>query len=47
MAGNTVILKPSELTPFIGLKIGEIFEKAGLPENVVQIVTGDGAPARR
>jgi succinate-semialdehyde dehydrogenase/glutarate-semialdehyde dehydrogenase len=42
MAGNTVILKPSELTSFIGLKIGEIFEKAGLPENVVQVVTGDG-----
>ncbi len=43
MAGNTVVLKPSELTPFIGLKIGEIFEKAGLPENVVQIITGAGA----
>ncbi|MGI8494168.1 MAG: aldehyde dehydrogenase family protein [Pyrinomonadaceae bacterium] len=42
MAGNTVVLKPSELTPFIGLKIGEIFEKAGLPANVVQIITGDG-----
>jgi acyl-CoA reductase-like NAD-dependent aldehyde dehydrogenase len=42
MAGNTVVLKPSELTPFIGLKIGEIFVKAGLPENVVQIVTGAG-----
>ncbi len=42
MAGNTVVLKPSELTPLIGLKIGEIFEKAGLPENVVQIVTGAG-----
>jgi acyl-CoA reductase-like NAD-dependent aldehyde dehydrogenase len=43
MAGNTVILKPSELTSFIGLKIGEIFEKAGVPENVVQVVTGAGA----
>ena len=42
MAGNTVIIKPSELTPFIGLKIGEIFEKAGLPEAVVQVITGDG-----
>ena len=42
MAGNAVIVKPSELTPFIGLKIGEIFEKAGLPENVLQILTGDG-----
>lgn len=43
MAGNTVVIKPSELTPFIGLRIGEIFEKAGLPENAVQIVSGAGA----
>ena len=42
MAGNAVILKPSELTPFIGLKIGEIFEKAKLPENLLQVITGDG-----
>jgi succinate-semialdehyde dehydrogenase/glutarate-semialdehyde dehydrogenase len=42
MAGNTVVLKPSELTPLVGLKIGEIFEKARLPENVLQIITGDG-----
>ncbi|MDQ4120436.1 MAG: aldehyde dehydrogenase family protein [Acidobacteriota bacterium] len=42
MAGNTVVLKPSELTPFVGLKIGEGFKKAGLPENVLQVVTGDG-----
>lgn len=42
MAGNTVVLKPSELTSFVGLKIGEIFEKAGTPENVVQVVTGAG-----
>ncbi|MBA2737818.1 MAG: aldehyde dehydrogenase family protein, partial [Pyrinomonadaceae bacterium] len=42
MAGNTIVLKPSELTPLVGLKIGEIFEKAGLPEDVLQVVTGDG-----
>ncbi|MBC7899865.1 MAG: aldehyde dehydrogenase family protein, partial [Saprospiraceae bacterium] len=42
MAGNTVVLKPSELTPFIGLKIGEVFKKAGIPENVVQVVSGAG-----
>ena len=42
MAGNSVVIKPSELTPLVGLKIGEIFEKAGAPENLVQIVTGDG-----
>lgn len=46
MAGNTVVIKPSELTPMIGLKIGEIFEKAqsstnlSLSDPVVQIVSG-------
>ncbi len=43
MAGNTVVIKPSELTPFIGLKVGEIFEKAGFPAGSVQIVNGDGS----
>ena len=42
MAGNSVVIKPSELTPFIGLKMGEIFEKAGAPDGLVQVVTGDG-----
>lgn len=40
MAGNTVVLKPSELTPLVGLKIGEIFAQAGFPAGVVQVVTG-------
>src|SRR4051812_11595055 len=31
MAGNSVVLKPSELTPFVGLKVGEVFTRAGLP----------------
>lgn len=50
MAGNTVVIKPSELTPMIGLKIGEIFEKAVKQafqpvhhhRNLVQIVSGGG-----
>jgi succinate-semialdehyde dehydrogenase/glutarate-semialdehyde dehydrogenase len=42
MAGNTVVIKPSELTPLVGLKIGEIFERAGFPAGAVQIVTGAG-----
>jgi len=42
MAGNTVVLKPSELTALVGVKIGEIFAKANLPENVLQVLTGDG-----
>ncbi len=42
MAGNTVVIKPSELTPLVGLKIGEISEKAGFPADCVQIVSGAG-----
>ena len=43
MAGNAVILKPSELTPLIALKLGDIFNRAGLPEGLLNIVTGDGS----
>jgi succinate-semialdehyde dehydrogenase/glutarate-semialdehyde dehydrogenase len=43
MAGNAVVLKPSELTPLTGLKIKDIFARAGLPEDLLQVVTGDGA----
>ncbi|HEX6183656.1 MAG TPA: aldehyde dehydrogenase family protein [Pyrinomonadaceae bacterium] len=43
MAGNTVVLKPSELTPLVGLKVGDVFARAGLPEGVLEIVTGDGS----
>lgn len=41
-AGNTFVLKPSEETSLVGLKIAEIFEKAGLPAGVLNVVTGDG-----
>ncbi len=43
MAGNAVVLKPSELTPLIGLKLGDIFKRAGLPPGALEIVTGDGS----
>jgi acyl-CoA reductase-like NAD-dependent aldehyde dehydrogenase len=43
MSGNAVVLKPSELTPLIALKIGEIFSRAGLPSGLLEIVTGDGS----
>ncbi|MBA3769201.1 MAG: aldehyde dehydrogenase family protein, partial [Blastocatellia bacterium] len=43
MAGNSVVIKPSELTPLTGMKIGEIFERAGAPPDLVHIVTGDGS----
>jgi succinate-semialdehyde dehydrogenase/glutarate-semialdehyde dehydrogenase len=43
MAGNAILLKPSEHTPLVGLRIGELFRAAGLPEGVLQVLTGDGA----
>ncbi|GAA1690493.1 aldehyde dehydrogenase family protein [Fodinicola feengrottensis] len=42
-AGNTVVLKPAELTPLTALRIGELALEAGLPENVLQIVPGAGS----
>ena len=43
MAGNAVVLKPSELTPFSALKIADVFKQAQLPAGLLQIVTGDGS----
>jgi len=43
LAGNTVVLKPSELTPLTGLKIKDVFERAGFAEGVLEVVTGDGS----
>ncbi|MFQ5698788.1 MAG: aldehyde dehydrogenase family protein [Myxococcota bacterium] len=42
VAGNAVLLKPSEVTPFSGELLGELFEAAGLPEGIFQVLTGDG-----
>lgn len=39
-AGNTFVLKPSDETPVTGLKIAEIFEAAGLPAGVLNVVPG-------
>ena len=41
-AGNTFVLKPSEETSLVGLKIAELFQKAGLPAGVLNVVPGDG-----
>jgi succinate-semialdehyde dehydrogenase/glutarate-semialdehyde dehydrogenase len=43
-AGCTVVLKPSELTPFSAFALVELAERAGLPKGVLNVVTGD-APA--
>ncbi|MFI6445425.1 aldehyde dehydrogenase family protein [Kitasatospora sp. NPDC050543] len=40
--GNTVVLKPAETTPLTALRFAEICRQAGLPNGVVNIVTGDG-----
>lgn len=42
LAGNAVIIKPSEFTPLAGLLVGELFRDAGLPEGLLQVLTGDG-----
>lgn len=41
-AGNAVVLKPSELTPFATLRIAELATAAGLPKGLFSVVTGDG-----
>lgn len=42
-SGNTVVLKPSSLTPLTAMELGSIISKAGVPKGVVNIVNGSGA----
>ncbi|MEU2120665.1 aldehyde dehydrogenase family protein [Nocardia niwae] len=42
-AGNTVVLKPAELTPLTALRLGELALEAGLPEGVFQVLPGKGS----
>src|SRR5436305_9879662 len=42
-AGNSVILKPSEITPLSSLLMEEMMRECGLPEDVFQVATGDGS----
>lgn len=42
VAGNTLILKPSELTPLTTMKLFELFEEVGLPTGVANLVLGTG-----
>lgn len=40
--GNSIIVKPSEKTPFSTYFLKHLLEQSGLPENVLQVITGDG-----
>ncbi len=40
--GNTVVLKPAELTPLSSIRLGELALEAGIPEGVVNVVVGPG-----
>ena len=42
VAGNAVVLKPSELTPLVALELASLLHAAGVPENVFQVVVGEG-----
>ena len=43
MAGNSVILKPSEVTPLSSMLMLEMFDACGMPQDVFQVATGDGS----
>ncbi|MEM7731657.1 MAG: aldehyde dehydrogenase family protein [Pseudomonadota bacterium] len=42
-AGNAVVLKPSEMTPFSTVRLAQLAEKAGVPSGLINVVQGDGA----
>jgi acyl-CoA reductase-like NAD-dependent aldehyde dehydrogenase len=42
VAGNAVVLKPSELVPWCGALLGELFDQAGFPVDLVQVIQGGG-----
>ncbi len=43
VAGNAVVLKPSELTPLIALELHSLLRDAGLPDDIFQVLPGEGA----
>src|SRR3990167_3432660 len=47
MMGNTIIFKPSELTPATALKLAEIFLQAGMPPGVFNVIIGGAAVAEK
>lgn len=44
-AGNTVVMKPSDLTPMSALRVAELMNEVGFPPGVVNIIPGYGVPA--
>jgi aldehyde dehydrogenase (NAD+) len=46
-AGNAVVLKPSEMTPFSAVYLAQLAVKAGVPAGLINIVLGDGATTGR
>ena len=42
-AGNTVVLKPAEVTPLTAIRIGELALEAGIPEGVFNVIAGKGS----
>ena len=42
VAGNTIVFKPAELTPLCAVRLVEIFEEAGIPQGVLNLVLGHG-----
>jgi acyl-CoA reductase-like NAD-dependent aldehyde dehydrogenase len=42
VAGNTVVLKPSELTPLVALELAGLLHASGVPQEVFQVVIGEG-----
>ncbi|HWD05614.1 MAG TPA: aldehyde dehydrogenase family protein [Amycolatopsis sp.] len=42
-AGNTVVLKPAELTPLTALRLAELAREAGIPDDVFQVLPGQGS----
>jgi aldehyde dehydrogenase (NAD+) len=47
VAGNTVVFKPAELTPLCAVKLIEIFQEAGIPAGVLNLVLGSGSTVGR
>jgi len=43
-SGNTIVLKPAEQTPLTAIRLIELAQEAGIPDGVINLVTGDGVP---